>query len=100
MNRDSTPGEFGPPTQHRYEMKEGESWSIAAVRAVGEATGRDPLGLPEALYDATDPDALDGLFVSSGTPRNGSGYLSFEFCGCRVSVYSDRTVVVERCPAE
>lgn len=100
MNRDSPEGGLGPPTKHRYEMKDGESWSIATVRAVGEATECDPLGLPEPLYDATDPDALNGLFVSSGTPRNGSGYLSFEFCGCRVSVHSDRTVIVERRPTE
>ncbi|MFC5972000.1 HalOD1 output domain-containing protein [Halomarina salina] len=77
-------------------MREGEPWSLATVRAVGEATGRDPLHLPEALYDVMDPDALDGLFVAAGTPVNGSGCVSFEFCGCAVTVYSDRTVVVAR----
>lgn len=96
MNKDSPPGDLGPPTEHRYEMSEGESWSVATVRAVGEATGRDPLRLPETLYDVTEPDALDGLFVKAGTPRNGSGCLSFEFCGCCVSIYSDRTVTVVR----
>lgn len=64
--------------------------SQAVLAAVASAEGVDARNLSDPLYDVIDPDALDTLF------RNGSGLITFDYIGYRVSVDSDATVEVER----
>lgn len=62
--------------------------SMTVVEAVADAEGIDPVALPSPLADAIDPDALDTLF------RDGSGRVSFDYCGYRVTVDTDKAVDV------
>ncbi|KAB1196500.1 MULTISPECIES: HalOD1 output domain-containing protein [Haloferax] len=62
--------------------------SIAVVEAVADAQRLDPLNLPAPLTDAVDPDALDALF------RNGTGHVSFDYCGNKVTAGADGSVEV------
>lgn len=66
--------------------------SVAVVEAVAAATGRDPSELP-SLQSAVDGDALNALFGS--TDRTGTEVLvSFDYADTRVSVDSERGIVV------
>ncbi|USZ70668.1 HalOD1 output domain-containing protein [Natronosalvus halobius] len=72
-----------------------ETPAQAIIDAVAAANGCDPLSLPP-LFDAIDPDALNGL-VSQ--PRSGparrSWALSFEYGGWLVTVDADHQIVLE-----
>ncbi|WP_148415543.1 HalOD1 output domain-containing protein [Haloferax sp. KTX1] len=65
-----------------------EPLSMVVVKAVADAERVDPLDLPSPLGDAVDPDALDVLF------QNGSGHLSFDYCGNMVTVDAEGSVDV------
>lgn len=69
-----------------YEIEDGESVSMAVVRAVSAVNGCSPGSTP-LLARVVDPDALDALFESSfsGRPRTG-GRLTFVYADCRVTV--------------
>jgi len=70
-----------------------ESASTRVLRAVAEATGRDPATLPP-LYEVVDPDALDALFDSSGNGGPGDDReFRFSYAGREVSVRSDEVVL-------
>lgn len=58
--------------------------SVAVVSAVADVTGRSPLEM-DPLADAIDPDALDGL-VGSNAAGDAATTVTFEYCGCRVSL--------------
>lgn len=63
----------------------------AAVSAVAEVDGTDPVELPP-LYDAIDPEALNALFTSqSHAPVE---RLSFQYAGYEVVVRGNGTVLV------
>ncbi|MFH5802121.1 HalOD1 output domain-containing protein [Haladaptatus sp. CMAA 1911] len=62
-----------------------QSITAAVVAAVTEANGTKPA---TPLYEAIDPDALEGLY------QHGSPEVSFEYIGYRVTIGSDRTVSV------
>lgn len=74
-----------------YDVGDGERPSEAVVRAVARLTGTSPSEL-EPLYDAVDPDHLNGLFesASGGASRM---ELSFDYDGCAVTVLYDRVRV-------
>lgn len=59
--------------------------SSSIVRAVADRMGVEPTALPERLYDAVDPDALDALF--DGRSEYAMS-LSFTYCGYRVTATS------------
>lgn len=65
---DTTEGMLFEPFSHsqveRFEIDRTDDPSTAIVRAVAEVTGRNVAELPP-LYEATDPDAVDGLFRRS-----------------------------------
>jgi|GEM_PF-1996201 hypothetical protein len=71
-----------------------EPLSHAAVVAVADANGVDPLDLDERLYDCIDPDALDALFTPTGT--GACGTVQFVMAGCHVEVSAERRVTVEQ----
>ncbi|MFD1514071.1 HalOD1 output domain-containing protein [Halomarina rubra] len=71
---------------HDYELAANQPCSVTIVYAVADVLGRDPLELPELLYNAIDVDALDALFSSTGRPPSASPSLSFEFCGLMITV--------------
>lgn len=64
------------------------SLSVRVVEAVADAEGIDPADLPSPLADTVDPDALDSLF------RSGTGRVTFDYYGYRVTAGADRTVEV------
>lgn len=69
-----------------YELDDDEPPSAAVVRAVASLTNTSVLDL-DPLYDAVDPDHLDGLFAGDSTPGGSSVTLLFN--GCRVTVTED-----------
>jgi len=78
-----------------YEIKSGESVSMAVVYAVSAVDGRDPRSLPP-LTRVLDPEALDTLFgpQPDGDPRTG-GRLSFTYSGCRVTLDNGEYLTVQ-----
>lgn len=54
--------------------------STAVLAAVADREGVDETDLPERLYDAIDPDALDALF------RHARGEVTFEYLDYVVTV--------------
>lgn len=67
-----------------------ESASGALLTAVASIDGRELLDLP-ALYDAIDPEALDGVVVPqpNGRAREADCTVSFRYAGYDVSIDSD-----------
>lgn len=61
----------------------------AVIRAVSDAEGVDPEDLESPLYEAIDPDALDGLFAGRA---NTTGRIVFRYHGYTVTVSSDDRV--------
>lgn len=61
--------------------------SIAVVNAVAAAEGCAPANVPEPLYDAVDPDALDAVVESLD-----EGRLTFTYQGYEVTVGADGSV--------
>lgn len=75
-----------------YEIPEGETLTEAVVFAVSSLQNRDPTDIPP-LADTLDPDALERLFVPDNGRTDGNEiYLSFVYCGSRVTI-RDSTVV-------
>lgn len=72
------------------EIESGESVTQTVLRAVSVFHNRETTALEEPLYAAIDPDALDSLFNERST-----GTLTFEYCGCVVTVHTAGTVHVE-----
>lgn len=76
----------------RRAIRPNEAVSEVIVRAVADATGRDPLDL-EPFATATDPDAIDSIFGRSSTASPRSLKLRYE--GCRVTVTPEAVRVEE-----
>lgn len=75
-------------------QRDTESLSATVIENVAGHKGTEALLLDPPLYDVLDPDALDALFRDvDGTRRTGE--VSFEYCGCHVTVASDGRVLVE-----
>ncbi len=70
--------------------------STTLIHALADCMGVDITDGRVALYDAVDPDALDGLFRPrhDGSPRSG-GALSFVANGHRVTVRGDGEILIE-----
>lgn len=63
-----------------------------AILTVLDDVSQESLSASEVtLSDRVDPDALDTLFASSTAAE-----VTFTFAGCEVTVYGDRSVVVDR----
>ncbi|WP_254545144.1 HalOD1 output domain-containing protein [Halomarina pelagica] len=78
-----------------HDMTHPGSLSITVMQAVGAVVDVDPMEL-DSLYEAVDPDALDELFCPGpdGQPSI-DGRIRFRFAGCRVTVESNGTILVE-----
>ena len=72
------------------EVESGELVTQTVLRAVSVFRNREMTALEEPLYDTIDPDALDSLFNERST-----GTLTFEYCGCVVTVHTAGTVYVQ-----
>lgn len=66
-------------------IDEGDSPSVAVVRAVSEATGRSVTEL-EPLEHTVDTDALDSLFSPRANDEPRTGRFSFEYAGLDVTI--------------
>ncbi|QLG61253.1 HalOD1 output domain-containing protein [Halorarum salinum] len=80
-----------PPAATRRDT---EPPSATVIENVAVHKGTDALLLDPPLYDVLDPDALDALFRDVDGARR-TGEVSFEYCGCHVTVGSDGRVLVE-----
>jgi len=109
MDRDGTGGDDEPSRNpdgrpyHVYTVGADEPQTLAVVAAVAETTGIAACDLPP-LYDAVDPDALDGLFERrpDGSART-DGRFAFSFADCAIAVDHDAVYVRsnrERSPRE
>lgn len=79
---------------------EATSVSEEVVSAVAAARGRDPTDL-DPLFEAIDPDALDGLYERDGFGRAQSSVrVEFTYCGCEVVVDVDGAVSVSEVAPE
>lgn len=101
---DYADGDAGTDSEPVVRSRDGgETASESVVRAVSEATGTDPLRMPQ-LGTVIDPDALDALFLgdSGWADGNGdrSGTVAFRFNGCDVTVHGDGHTVVSRATAQ
>ena len=69
-----------------YDIEMDEPVSMAVIRAVSAAEGREPQSLPP-LANVLDTDALNALFGprTDGTARTG-GQLSFVYSNCRLTI--------------
>lgn len=85
-------GPDGRPTEHRWDGA--TRASMAVVKAVADATGRDTMELP-VLAEAVDTDALDALFGVEPDGQRPSLKLSFGYAGVEVRLRRDGRVVVE-----
>ncbi|MDS0282903.1 HalOD1 output domain-containing protein [Haloarcula onubensis] len=75
-------------------MRESHSASEAVIEAVSRRAGVDPLELETPLYDAVDPDELDGLFDGANRPGRSPVEVTFRYHGYTVTVDGDRTVTL------
>lgn len=76
-----------------YEFGEDEPPSEAVVRATAALTDTSVIAL-DPLYDAVDPDHLDGLVGGPPTNPDPEGRsVTFTFNGCHVSVTGQRITV-------
>jgi hypothetical protein len=84
----------GPPHNdaYVYEIRADESHSQAVVRAVASVTNTSGTNL-EQLYEAIDPEHLNGLFDGNLLPGSRA---VFHYNGCQVSVTPDTVRVSER----
>jgi len=80
-----------------YDIGNDEPVSMAVVRAVSAAEGREPLSLPP-LANVLDIDALNALFESrcDGTARTG-GQVSFVYSNCRLTIDNGEYLTVKLC---
>src|SRR6056297_2017118 len=68
--------------------------SRQVIAAVASQEGQPSGALSPPLYDAIDPEALDGLFRDAGVHRTSSVEISFQYLGYDVHVDgTDRTDV-------
>lgn len=81
-----------PPTL-RYRPEEDEPLSVAIVRALSEAKGRDITEEECVLYQSIDPEALDDLFRQEG----GEDTVKIEFTthGAVVVLWGNGRVSIE-----
>ena len=68
-----------------------DSPSVAVVQRVADTMGRQPTDLPERLYEAVDPEALDTVLASGDEDVT----VRFNFCGFWVRVSGDGTVALD-----
>ena len=68
------------------------SLSTAVIEAVAEEMDTEPEELPEPLYEAIGPDALDALFRGQ---NSSDGVVMFAYCGYTVTVTADGDVSLE-----
>ena len=79
------------PTEDRATE---ESLSHTVIENVAGHKGTEALMLDPPLYEVLDPDSLDALFAGRDDPSH-DVQISFEYCGCTVTVSSDGHVLVE-----
>lgn len=75
----------------RVSSTEDDSLSGKVLEAVAAREGVDPIDLPEPLYEAIDPDALDELFRDADPDCS----VEFDYLDYRVTAYADGTVDVD-----
>lgn len=78
-------------------VENGESPSVAVVKAVVEETGR-PIADLEPLEQTVDTDALDSLFAGQRNGEGRNGEFAFDYEGFHVTVLYDdgADVLLER----
>jgi len=75
-------------------MELGATPSEAVIRAVARRAGVDPLDLETPLYDAVDPESLNGLIEAAQRNGRSAVEITFEYYGHTVTVASNGTVTL------
>lgn len=91
-------GERQLGTQTNDVIRETIDWSegspsIAIVKTLAEAVGRDPTAL-DPLYDTVDPTALDSLLLSNGTRSNRGLIVRFVYQGLEIAIDGDGSMTI------
>lgn len=76
-----------------YEKHRTDTISCQVVEMVADARGVDPLELPP-IYEAIDPDFLDGRFAPSSAHGPEFGEVAFTYIGYEITVSYDGEVVI------
>jgi len=71
-----------------FDWERDEQPALAVVNAVAAITQREPTEL-DPLAATVDTDALRELFDGAGSTARASGYVHFEYEGCRVFLTAD-----------
>lgn len=74
--------------EHVVPDGRGDPPSESVIELVADAQDTNPLELPP-LYEAVDPDAMDGLFRESEVIQ-----IQFEYAGCTVIVATEGDMTV------
>lgn len=84
----TTLGDGGEPVDN-------QAVSTAIMREVARRKGVSAVDL-DSIYHVINPDALEALFSPQldGQPRT-DGHVTFPYCGCEVTVTSDRTIHIK-----
>lgn len=80
------------PIRATWEREDPDTITSSVVRAVAEAAGFEPMGLPQPLHDVVDPDALSRMLGSSR--GDGTVTVTFELAGQSVTVSDDGEITV------
>lgn len=91
----TTQTHYDPDTGYVRPVASDEPPATAVVEAVADATDSPPEDLPETLYDAATPRALNRLFAQRSDRREKTGAVAFRFCRCMVTFADDESVVVQ-----
>lgn len=70
------------------------SLSTSVCRAVAAVTG-DDVTTTRLLPDATDFDALDGLFTTEHRPGHPTDHVTLSYDECEVTVYRNGHIVID-----
>ncbi|MFC5972603.1 HalOD1 output domain-containing protein [Halomarina salina] len=81
------------PNRAVFEVDRDVPRSIAVVNALAEVMECDPRKLPEPLYEAVDPGALDALLMDDSTSGATSVSVWFEYCDYNVGVTPERIII-------
>lgn len=79
----------------QYDRLDAESLSVTVAEAVATVVGADVTEL-EPLHYAINTDALERLFEPRANGLRTGGSVSFEYCGCIVSVTANGEISVQQ----
>lgn len=82
-----------------FEELDADEMGSAIVTAVARVTDADPMALEDPLYDIVDANQIERVFRSANeSSAHGDPHIIFDYHGCSVSVWADRSIVIHEKP--